>query len=128
MAKKTMRQDQYDKIVREAEDVSQVLKMPGWKVIRDDIKKQMKQIERLLAENRLRTVQETVELKDGTKTFTTTAETQIAENAGMYKMGKCMLDLVQTITQAPKKIEQLRQQGLLAIEGEERREVSDDGR
>lgn len=119
MAKRIIKKEHYQKIMTEAEQVSQVLQMPGWEVIATDIRQQMTQIERLLAENRMRSYEETVTTKTGSRTTITTAETQIAENAGMYKMGRRVLDLVQRITTAPTELHKLRERGIVTIEGEE---------
>lgn len=116
MAHKTMSADQHNAILREAREVEQVVAMPGWKILDQAIKDQMEAIKNQLAENRLRTIHETMTTKDGSQTFITSAETQIAENAGMYKMGKWVFNLVETIVKAPSQVESLRQQGVLTVE------------
>lgn len=62
-----------------------------------------------------------------------TAETQIAENAGMYKMCRRLFELIERITLAPEKLHLLREKGDVAIEVEEEdriepAEVSEDGK
>lgn len=106
-----------DAIAREAEAVKQLTQMDGWKLIRDDIQAQMQTIAELLSENRLRTVEQTVTRRDGTtKTTVTTAETQIAENAGMYKAYRYLFALVNKIMTAPDEIAERQRRGLLQIE------------
>lgn len=94
----------YLRIRREAEEVAATIKTPGWKLIEEDLLRQMSKIEELLSENRLRTVTETITTGGMNKTFTTTKEDQVAENAGMYKMGKWLLQDIQTIIEAPDKL------------------------
>ena len=106
----------YQKILEEASQVAEMIKTPGWKILEEDLLKQCQKIEELLVENRLRTVTETITQGGSQKTFTTSAETQIAENAGMYKQIKQLFSTIQTIVEAPDRLAKLEAQGLVVIE------------
>lgn len=116
MAKQAMKARQFDQLRTESEQVAAVLKMPGWKLIADEITAQMESIRTILAENTIRTYTETTTSNTGTVTRTTTAETQIAENAGMYKMGQYLFDLTEKIVAAPTEVLALEKKGVLTIE------------
>jgi hypothetical protein len=108
--------DQYLAIQREASEVAETISTPGWKIIEEQLLQDAGRIEEQLAENRLRTIHETIQDKTGTRTFITTAETQIAENAGMYKQIKQLFTTIETIIDAPTRIAKLEQQGVLVID------------
>lgn len=115
-SRKTIPHSRYQKIVEEAQAVAETVKTPGWKILEDDLLRQATRIQELLAENRLRTVSETITQGGTTKTFTTTAETQIAENAGMYKQIHQLFTTIQTIIEAPDKLLKLEAEGKVAIQ------------
>ena len=113
MARGTMTAEKFHDLEREAQEVAAVMQMPGWAIISSALTEQMDAIRDQLAENRLRTIHETV----GGTTTITTAETQIAENAGMYKMGRWLFTLVETILAAPQKVTELERTGTMVIIG-----------
>lgn len=116
MAKQIVSAAHYRKLVEESEAIADLIKSPGWKILEADLKDQQQKIQRLLAENKLRTIHETIETNDGTKTFITTAETQIAENAGMFKMVRWLFDDVQSILSSPSRLIKAERQGIVSIE------------
>lgn len=116
MARQSMKESQFDQLRKESEQVAAVLKMPGWELIAGEITAQMEQIKTILAENTIRTYTQTETSNTGTVTRTTTAETQIAENAGMYKMGQYLFDLTEKIVNAPSEVLELEKKGALTIE------------
>jgi len=116
MAKKTVTADRYAQITHEAEAVAQMVQTEGWRVIKEELESQAEQIRALLTENRLRTITETITTSQGTKTFTTTAETQIAENAGMYKQIQQLFSTIETIIHAPERLTEMEEQGVVTVE------------
>lgn len=116
MARQSMKESQFDQLRKESEQVAAVLKMPGWELIAGEITAQMEQIKTILAENTIRTYTQTETSNTGTVTRTTTAETQIAENAGMYKMGQYLFDLTEKIVNAPSEVLELEKKDVIAIE------------
>jgi len=127
MAKTTMPASQFDQLTREAREVEAVLTMPGWKLIETEIRDQMEQIKTVLVENRIRTFEETTTSDTSTVTKVTTAETQIAENAGMYKMGQYLFELVDKIVGAPSEVLKLQRKGVVQIEKPEPKQASGGG-
>lgn len=127
MAKTTMPASQFDQLTREAREVEAVLAMPGWKLIETEIRDQMEQIKTVLVENRIRTFEETTTSDTSTVTKVTTAETQIAENAGMYKMGQYLFELVDKIASAPSEVLELQRKGVVQIEKPEPKQASGGG-
>ena len=116
MSKKTVPYRVYAKTLAEAQAVADTVKTEGWKVLEADLLREAAKIQELLVENRLRTVQQTVTTRDGTQTLITTAETQIAENAGMYKMIKFILEDIKAKIEAPEKLAKMEREGLVVIE------------
>ena len=114
--KKTIPYHRYLKIIREADSIVDLLKMPGWKLLVAELEEQAANIEQLLAENRLRTVSEMITTPQGTQSFTTTAETQIAENAGMYKMIKHIFSTIEMIASGPDRLNKLEREGSVIIQ------------
>lgn len=116
MARAKISYGRFLRIRREAEEVAAMVKSPGWKLVEEDLLREMSKIEEMLAENRLRTVSETVVTGGNTRTYTTTAETQIAENAGMFKMGRWLFSDIQTIMEAPAKLAALEDKKQVVVE------------
>lgn len=116
MAKTSMSSTRFDQLKRESEEVAAVLTMPGWKLIEAEITQRMEQIKTILAENSIRTYTETTTNAISTISRKTTASTQIAENAGMYKMGQYVFELVDKIVNAPKEVMALERKGTITIE------------
>ena len=115
MAKKTMTLEEYQKLEREAGLIQELMQHPRWKLFAKDLKTQMKAIERLLTRNKLRTYELTV----GDKRVVTTKDDQVAENAGMYKMGEWVFAWTKTVTGAPGKAVEFEHKGLITIQGKE---------
>ena len=105
----------YARIRSEAEAVAVTIKTDGWKIIENDLLQRASAIEELLVQNRLRTVQETITQNNSTKTFTTMAETQIAENSGAYKLIQEVFSGIQLILEAPDRIAKLEAQGRVVV-------------
>jgi hypothetical protein len=117
MKRETVPYDKYLDVEREAEAMRQFTNSEAWEIIKKDLEQQKEQIENQLSNNRLRTVHRTVATSDGnSETHIITAETQIAENAGMYKMIQRFYDFVETVMHAPAEIQKAAQEGLLSIE------------
>lgn len=108
--------ERFSAISREAQEVEQMTRLPGWKIIEGDIKDQMERIQSILTQNSLRATQETVVTQGGSTTTYTTAETQIAENAGMYKAYERLLTTIDKIITAPKRIARMEKRGALIVE------------
>lgn len=108
--------DTYLKIVSEAAAVATIIQTEGWKILEQDLLEQAGRIEELLAQNRLKTVQETITTPEGTKTFTTTAESQVAEHAGQYKQIQHLFDTIHTIIEAPEKLKKMESEGAVTVQ------------
>lgn len=116
MPKKRLSASQVAAIRQEAEAVAEMVKTPGWQVIEADLLRQAETIQTLLVENRLRTVEETIVQGATTKSFLTTAETQIAENAGMYKQIRQIFSTIEAILTAPDELVKAEREGRLVVE------------
>jgi hypothetical protein len=116
MAKQQVPYAEYRRTIEEAEAVSSLVKTDGWKVLERDMLQETAKIQELLVQNKLRTVHETITTRDGTKTLITTADTQIAENAGMFKMVKWILDDIEMKVTAPDRLQKLEKEGLITVE------------
>lgn len=117
MAKQTITYEEYRRVLEEAEWIADLLKMPGWKLLEKHMLEQASQIEELLTQNKLRTVEESVRIDgDHVKTFITSLESQIAENAGMYKMVKWILEDVHMILGRPAEMQQAQKERRIVVE------------
>lgn len=94
---------------------------PGWELVKKEIEAQMEQIRNIMVANTVRTVHETVTDTNGTKTLITTAEQQIAEHAGMYRMGRYIIDLVEKVVNGPSELARVVQEGIVSIENTDRK-------
>lgn len=111
-----MPRGQFGAIMKDAADMKAMLKSAGWKIAEGEILSRIEKITSLTMENRLRTIQETTTDKDGTqRTYTTTYEMQIAENAGMYKMLHDLLDTFSKIANADTELREKINRGEITV-------------
>lgn len=117
MAKPTISFDNYSAIKRESQLFKEMAETEGFGIFKQDLMSQMEQIQTLLVENRLRDIHEEITTSDGSKRVViTTAETQRAENAGMYKMAQRMLKLIDDAINYPDRLAEAERRGDVIIQ------------